>query len=81
MKRRLHSIDLRTKTVTYVSGPFPSGKQCDASVLRSKTTAEYYNRTAEFLEKLDSTMAPESMISRLCLNQTLQRNARALLDR
>ena len=81
MHRRIHSIDLKTKTVTYVNGQLPSSKRSNPEVLHSKTPADRYRSASEHFKEVTKPLEPDALIARLCLNQTLQRNAGQLLDR
>ena len=81
MDRRIHSIDLKTKTVTYVNGQLPSSKRSRHEVLNSKTAAERYRSASEHFKEVTKPLEPDAFIARLWLYQTLYRNAGQLLDR
>lgn len=81
MDRRIHSIDLKTKTVTYVNDQLRSSKRSRHEVLHSKSGAERYRSASEYFKEVTKPLEPDALIARLCLNQTLLRNAGQLLDR
>jgi len=81
MDRRIHSIDLKTKTVTYVNGQLPSLKRSNPEVLNSKSPADRYLRASEVFKEVMKPMEPDAFIARLCLYRTLYRNAGNILDR